>query len=109
MLFLILKIIISFLLAYWLAAVVIMAIGFFIFRDGHIKNWKYFIWIFFSAAILGTIFESIHYFNANAAFFATCIQILKVTNKDNKLVISFFALVLGWTLIYTVSLFIKTF
>lgn len=107
MLLIILKATASFLLAYWLAAVVLMAVGFFIFKKTSPSRWQHFIWIFISAAILSLVFNSTHYFNATAAMFAVIIQTFKVTNKDNKIYSVFLAYFLGWFLIFIALLYLK--
>lgn len=96
MLLIILKATVSFLSAYWLAAVVILMVGFFTLKRIPIKNWQYFIWIFISAAILSLVFNSTHYFNTYAAMTAVMIQMYKVTIKDNKFYFVVSAFSLGW-------------
>ncbi|HSA08305.1 MAG TPA: hypothetical protein P5099_02955 [Candidatus Moranbacteria bacterium] len=107
MLLTILKIIVSFLLAYWLAAAVLAVVGFFVFKKNSPKSCNIFIWILISAIILSLVFHSTRYFNAYAALIAAIIQTYKVIIKDNKFYIGALAFFLGWFLTFIVLLYFK--
>lgn len=103
----VLKFVISFVLAYWLSAVVLGAVMIFIAKRMPLGRRQYFVWIFVSTLILSLFFNSIHYFNATAAILAVSIQILKVTSKDNNFSIVAPAFSLGWFLMLIVLLHLK--
>lgn len=98
---LIINIIISFLLSYWLSAIILLAIGF-LSLNGSKSGWKIFAWIFVAAAMLSLFFHLVSYFNSAAAILAAAIQTLKATKQEKKPFLMMAAFLLGWFLIFVI-------